>query len=152
MNSSIPSRPLVDTSLRASKWRKCFVLIDSQEMEALLKVLGQFWILQVSGLIPIGQEIIDQKIFLEVYRQYIETLKKGELPTDQTLRSYFSSVFTTVLDALYTVSVNSTSRLVKIQAPVIQLQRHRFDYWWSYTYFLRQTCYRNKRRRKRSFN
>lgn len=125
---SIPFRSVLGSSLQASKWQKCPLLIDVHEMQDLLKTLGNFWMVQVSGMIPIGQEIIPQETFLDAYSQYIAALKRGEQPTDSRLRSHFSSVLTTFLEALYAVQVNETQCLVKVQQPVIQLQNHRFDY------------------------
>lgn len=125
---SIPSRPAIGPSLQASKWQKCPLLIDANEMQDLLEVLGNFWIVQISGLIPIGQEIISPHSFLDVYSRYIAALKQGEQPADSRLRPYFSSVFTTFLEALYAVQVNEGQSLVKVVQPVIQLQAHRFDY------------------------
>jgi hypothetical protein len=128
MTPSLPHRPVVGPSLQASKWQKCPVLLDVNEMGELFKALGSFWIIQISGLIPTGQEIIGQEAFLEVYSHYIDSLKRGENTTDSRLRPYFSSVLTTNLESLYTVTINETHGLVKVHQPVIQLQGHRFDY------------------------
>jgi hypothetical protein len=128
MTSFIPLRPTIGYSLQASKWQKSPLLIDVDEMKALLTVLGQFWIVQISGVIPIGQEIISREAFLEVYHHYLITLKKGKNSEDPRVRPYFSAVFTTFLEALYAVQVNEGHYLVKVQQPVIQLQAHRFDY------------------------
>jgi hypothetical protein len=116
------------SSLQVSKWQKLPILIDVDEMQALLVFLGEFWIVQISGLIPIGQEIISQEAFLEVYRHYITAVKQGKNPSDPRWRSYFSSVWTTFSEALYTVKMNEQQCLVKVQHPVVQLQAHRFDY------------------------
>jgi hypothetical protein len=126
--SSIPMRPSVESTLQASQWQKCPLLIDEMEMRDLLEVLGNFWIVQVSGLINRGQEIITQEDFLDVYGQYIEALKQGVPSIDSRLKPYFSSVLTTTLDALYGVQINEKQCLVKVKQPVIQLQAHRFDY------------------------
>ena len=128
MTSSIPLRPTVGSSLQASKWQKSPLLIDVDEMRSLLAVLGQFWIVQVSGVIPIGQEIIAQEVFLEVYQHYLTALKRGGNPEDSRVRPYFSAVLTTFLEALYAVEINEGNYLVKVQQPVLQLQAHRFDY------------------------
>lgn len=128
MTSTIPVRSTVGPTLQASKWQKCPLLIDVDEMRELLAVLGEFWMVQISGVIPIGQEIISHEAFLDAYQHYILALKQGEQATDSRLRSYFSSVWTTFLEALYTVPVNEKAHLVKVQQPVIQLQAHRFDY------------------------
>ena len=128
MNASIPFHPSIGSSLQASKWQKCLVLMDVNEMEALFASLEKFWIVQISGVIPIGQEIISQKAFLEVYQHYIDAIKRGENPNDPRVRPYFSAVFTTSLEALYAVKVNEEQCLVKVRQPVVQLQAHRFDY------------------------
>lgn len=128
MSISIPIRQAVGTTLQASKWQKCPLLLEVKEMQALLALLGNFWIVQISGLIPRGQEIINQDTFLEVYSDYLTVLKRGEIATDHRLRSYFSSIFTTFLEAVYAVPINEKQSLIKIQQPVIQLQAHRFDY------------------------
>jgi hypothetical protein len=125
---SIPIHAAVDYSLQASKWQKCPLLIEVSEMKELLDVLGKFWIVQTSGLIEIGEEIVSRDAFLEVYRQYISSVKQGEQPTNALWRSFFSSVFTTFLEALYEVPINKKQCLIKIQQPVVQLQAHRFDY------------------------
>lgn len=128
MTFSIPLRPTVSYSLQASKWQKLPMLIDVSEMCTLLNALGQFWMVQTSGLIAIEEEVISQKAFLDVYQLYISSLKKGEEIRDPRIRPYFSSVWTTFLDALYAVKVNEKQCLVKVQRPVVQLQAHRFDY------------------------
>jgi hypothetical protein len=128
MSVSIPLRSKIGSSLQASKWQTSALLIDVNEMEELLIALGEFWIVQVSGLIPIGEEIVNREAFLEVYSHYIQALKKGENPSDLRLRSYFSTVWTTFLEALYAVKMNEKQCLVKVQQPVVQLQAHRFDY------------------------
>lgn len=128
MTSSIPLRSAVGYSLQASKWQKLPILIDVSEMRSLLNTMGQFWMVQTSGLIDLENEIISEKAFLEVYEHYIFCLKHGEEIRDPRIRPYFSSIWTTFLDAVYAVKVNEKQCLVKVQRPIIQLQAHRFDY------------------------
>lgn len=125
--TSIPLRSVVAPPFQASKWVKYPLLIDGDEMEQLLTALKEFWIVQTSGLISIGQEIVPHPSFLEAYRQYITALQQGELTAFRP-HPYFSSILTTSLDALYKVKINDNQCLVKVQSPVIQLQSHRFDY------------------------
>jgi len=128
MTFSLPFRSTIGSPLQASQWLKSSLLIDADEMEALFIALGEYWIVQISGVIPIGQEIIHRKIFLQVYADYINALKNGKNPLDKRTRSYFSTVWTTTLDALYAVKLHGAKCLVKICQPVVQLQAHRFDY------------------------
>lgn len=125
----IPVQTAFSPSYQASRWQTCQVLIDANEMQGLFDVLGNFWIIQISGAIPIGQEVIKKEDFLSVYSTYIAALKKGEVPSVvEQMRDYFSSAFTVDLNALYAVKVNQERCLVKIRKPVVQLQSHRFDY------------------------
>lgn len=128
MTFSIPLRPTVGSSLQASKWQKIPLLIDENEMQTLLFELGKLWIVRTSGVISNGEEVISQADFLEVYKFYIDALKKGENVQDPRLRSYFSAILTTFPEALYRVALNENQSLVKVIQPVIQLQAHRFDY------------------------
>lgn len=124
----IPQHLSVGYTLQASKWQKCPLLIDVEEMRDLMTSIGPFWIVQVSGVIKRGDEVIDPKLFLEVYSNYIEALKEGRVPADPRIRSLFSSVWTTDLESIYTVPVSESTVLVKVAKPVVQLQSHRFDY------------------------
>lgn len=128
MSPIIPFQKTFGISYQASKWQVSHVLIDVHEMEDLLDALENFWIVQISGLVPVGQEIIRREEFISAYSSYIAALKRGELPNDHRLRSYFSSVFTVDLNAVYAVKVNPQYSIVKIRTPVVQLQSHRFDY------------------------
>lgn len=128
MSAQIPFKAAFGPSYQASKWQACHVLIDASEMEDLFCALGDFWIVQISGLIPIGQEIIQKADFLSMFGGYIDALKCGEIPSDSRVRTYFSSAFTVDLNALYAVKVNQEQCAVKISKPVVQLQAHRFDY------------------------
>lgn len=128
MSAMIPFRSAFGSTYQASKWQACHVLIEADEMRDLFDALGNFWIVQISGLIPLGQEIVPREDFLSLYSSYIAALKRGEILTDSRLRSYFSSVFTVDLNALYAVKVNGQQSVVKISKPVVQLQAHRFDY------------------------
>jgi len=128
MTFSIPLRKAAGYSLQASKWQKIPLLIDENEMAGLVAALDTFWMVQTSGLISIGEEVISQTDFLEVYQSYLSALKSGGESQDPRVRPYFSSVWTTAPDTLYAVNVNDRQRLVKVQRPVVQLQAHRFDY------------------------
>lgn len=126
--SSLPLRSEISPPFQASKWIKLQVLIDENEMKQLLSSLGNFWIVQTSGMIRKGEEIISHENFLNIYHDYVVKLKTGALEVDSKMRSYFSSAFTSSLDALYASPIKEHFYLVKVQQPVIQLQMHRFDY------------------------
>lgn len=128
MSLSIPFRQAAGLQLQASKWQKIPVLLDLEEMEGLIQSLGKFWIVQTSGLVSTGDEVITSSKFLEVYSHYLEAIKKGEEPQDPRTRPYFSSAWTVSAGSLYAVKVNEKQSLIKVERPVVQLQAHRFDY------------------------
>ncbi len=125
---SLPKRSQVGSAFQASQWQKCALLIDGDEMEALLTALQDFWMIKIAGVIPLGQERIDQQDFLDGYASYIQSLKGGALSFENNWRSLFSSIWTVDLTSVYSVPLDQSKGLVKIERPVIQLQRHRVDY------------------------
>lgn len=125
---SLSKRSKVGPAFQASQWQKCSLLIDVDEMRALFTALEDFWIIKVAGLIPLGQEVVCQEDFLEGYSHYIHSLKEGHLLLEQEWRALFSSIWTVDLASVYSVPMDKSRGLVKVERPVIQLQRHRFDY------------------------
>ena len=121
-------KPGTDKPMQASKWLATQVLLDGDEMTALFDSLGTFALYQVSGIVKAGEGQILQKDFLDCYRQYVETLKRGEIPADETYRRMFSTVLTTTPDAVYALDLGEGRRSVRIAYPVVQQQVHRLDY------------------------
>jgi hypothetical protein len=114
--------------LRVSKWLKHQILIDEQEMEDLLSKLENFFIYVVSEPVTDRNALISKEEFLQKWSLYIEAIKNGRVPEEQSLRRYFSTVFTTAADILYAMEVGAERHLVKPLKPVIQLQLHHFFY------------------------
>jgi hypothetical protein len=125
---SIPVRASAAPPLQASKWLKCPVLMDMDEMQALFTVLGDFGIFMTSSVLSNQEGLLDPQVFLNKYNDYIEDLKQGKLPIEGEIRPFFTSSFSIDPKALYFVPLSSSQRLLKIQQPVIQLQHHKFDY------------------------
>lgn len=117
-----------DLPYQASKWLQSQALLDISEMESLLQAIGDFHIFMTGSVLKRGEGEIAKIEFLEHYKAYIEPLKKGFLPSEEGYRSYFSSVFTTDLAALYAILVDPEQQLVRVSKPVIQLQPHCMDY------------------------
>lgn len=126
--NTIFEKDTVGPPLQASKWLKVPVLLDESEMEALITALSPFWMIQTSGLINEGEEMIDSDAFLSLYQAYTHALKQGEILHNPLIRAYFSSIWTQSLDVAYKVKMRPTQNLVKIELPSIQLQSHKFAY------------------------
>ncbi len=128
---NIPIRETLAAPFQASKWMKHPVLLDVTEMKDLLSALDNCWIVQTSGVISKEHVIITKKNFLEMYEKYLQNLRNGISSMDFQMRSFFSSVFTSTLDALYLYRLPKNEKeeyLVKVCLPVIQLQAHNFHY------------------------
>lgn len=114
--------------MEASKWLKCPILVDADEIRNLFDALGTFSIFLTSCVCKRNGGEISRAEFLDCYSQYIETLKSGKIPDEASYRHQFSSVFTVNSDALYAIPIGDDQQLIRIAKPVIQLQSHRMDY------------------------
>lgn len=124
----LSEREAIKPSLQASKWQKIPVLLDLDEIKALIEILSPFWMVQTTGIIPLNEEFILKENFLHLYDQYIQSLKIGKSYPSPLLRAYFSSVWTNTLEALYKVKMKPQAYVIGVELPVIQLQAHRFTY------------------------
>jgi hypothetical protein len=122
------SSPDEEGVLQVSKSLKFPVLLDDSEMCALMTALGKFYIGVVSEPLPLNDLLVEKKVFLEAYKEYVEMLKRGEIPSFAFLRRYFSGVISADLDAFYAMDVGKGRFLLKSIQPVIQMQIHHFLY------------------------
>ena len=114
--------------LEASKWLSTPVLLDVEEMHALLEALGSVHIFLTGMVLPRESGSVSKHEFLERYEDYISALKRGELPSEKNYRAWFSSVFTMTQESLYEVIIEQNRHIIKVDHPVIQLQSHLMDY------------------------
>lgn len=103
-----------------SRWLLVPVLLDPSEMVALFAELGEFLIVDVSRVTAEGE--ISRGDFLNIYSDYVEGLKSGEVQTSP----WFSSCFTTTMEAVEVRPVPDGRAVRRAAAPVIQLQPHTF--------------------------
>lgn len=111
-----------------SKWLSVALLIDENEMQSLFTTLGDFFIFTVGNITKRGVGEVPHEVFLKGYAHYVNALKEGRIPEDQTYRTLFSSVFTAVQDHVYALNVGEEGQLIRIFKPVVQLQVHHLDY------------------------
>lgn len=114
----------VEKKISVSKWLKHQVLLDVSEMEACLNWLAPFEFYNVSSIVPLEELNISCEQFLKKYQSYILNLKQGK--NCEPDRVVFSSVMTVDTGALYAKEVRSGGWMAKLNAPVVQLQNHRF--------------------------
>lgn len=122
------STPKVEGVLQVSKWLKCAILLDRDEMQELLEALGEVCFFNVSSPVAEDQMRISADQFLEIYGQYVKALKRGEIPSADAFRSVFSSALSKTSDPFYAMRLSDGRALVKPIQPVIQLQAHYFFY------------------------
>ena len=104
-----------------AKWLQVPVLLDPSEMEALFAEMGEFLIVDVSRVTAEGE--ISQADFLQIYADYIGGLRAGEVRTSP----WFSSCFTTTMEAIEVCELPNGRAVRRAAAPVIQLQPHTFS-------------------------
>ncbi|MCP5508072.1 MAG: hypothetical protein H7A37_07215 [Chlamydiales bacterium] len=114
--------------LQASKWLKIQMLVDSEEMHSLFDALRPFHIVRTGTVCAPGSSEVSYERFLACYHDYVETLKRGELPAPATFRPLFSSVFSRSFDVFYAVPVAEGQQVVRLRRPAVQLQAHFMDY------------------------
>jgi hypothetical protein len=122
------SSPKEEGVLQVSKWIKCQVLLDNDEMAELLSELAPLHFCVVSEPVKKGNGVISSELFLEHYKTYVEALKQGRLADESLFRKFFSSAVTCTTDVMYATSVGKDRYLIKPVKPVIQLQAHHFFY------------------------
>lgn|GEM_PF-296177 len=122
------SSPKEEGVLQVSKWTKCQVLLDIEEMAELLDVLSPLHFCVVSEPVKKEEGVIASDVFLEQYKTYVSALKQGQLVDESLLRKFFSSAATSSTDVVYAISVGIDKYLIKPVKPVIQLQSHHFFY------------------------
>ncbi len=122
------SLPNLEQPMEASKWLKVQLLAETAELKALFDAIGPFEIFLAGAIVPSGQGLVPQDEFLKIYANYIDALKKGQLPDESAYKSYFSGVLTRTRDPLYALPVGEGKQLIRIARPVIQMQAHAMDY------------------------
>lgn len=113
--------------LQASKWIKLPILISFEEMKDLMEHLNPFHIFITGSLTARGLEISHSE-FLDLYKEYVDTLSQGLKPDEARYRLLFSTIFTNTLDAIYTLLLEEDKQLIRLKEPVVQLQGHRLHY------------------------
>lgn len=119
---SLRMSTIEETTLQASKWQKCQVLLDSEEMENLFESLGEFELYRCGSVTPEGESLLSQAQFLEKYQEYVSELKKGGIPDVNVYRPFFSAIMTSTPDAIFAIPVEGNKELVRVAKPIVQLQ------------------------------
>jgi hypothetical protein len=114
--------------LQVAKWIKVQVLLDSSEMQALIEALDTPHFVCVSDPVCSDAAEISCASFLEIYRGYVDALKRGIPPQEESLRRTFSCALSKTLDVFYAVPLRDGRFLVKPRLPVVQMQAHHFFY------------------------
>jgi hypothetical protein len=122
------SSPKDEGVLQVSKWNKCQVLLDYDEMSTLLRELSPVHFCVVSEPVKKDDGVVSSDVFLDHYKSYIEALKEGRLADESVFRKFFSAAMTGSTDIMYAIAVGTDKYLIKPIKPIIQLQAHHFFY------------------------
>lgn len=113
---------------QVSKWLQVQVLLDKEEMHALLQELEPLYLYLTASVTLAEEGVLPVEQFLNSYASYIETLQAGQIPDMNSLKVPFSAIMTCSPKMVYAISVGSDKQLVKVAKPVIQLQALTIDY------------------------
>ena len=128
MNSIRVSKPEVEGVLKVSKWLYLPLLLEIDEMEDLLNTISSCQIYCTANVCKHEEQVISQKEFMRVYKNYISQLKEGSVPSIEDVRRTFYSTISEDAKDLYVISIDEQQSLVRACRPVIQLQAHHFSY------------------------
>ena len=122
------SHPQKEGILYASHHRIYRVLLDVNELIALLGYLSPFVIYNVSQIVTLSQSEFSQKNFIDAYRYYLNCLKQGQVEILKEHAPLFSSIFTTTHQALFGMPVGEKGLIIRPILPVLQLASYQFYY------------------------
>jgi|ERR1700722_597658 len=115
--------------LKVSKWVKIPLLVDAHEMEELIETYAPpFKVYDVQRVTQENEGIDDPKYFLEMYRLYIDFLKRGEIPPLSEFRAIFSAVWSVTEEAIYALPAQEGRRVLKAAQPAVQTQLNQIRY------------------------
>jgi hypothetical protein len=116
------------STLQVSKWIKIPLLVDANEMRALVEQLPDFKIYDVQRVTASQEGIYAPSFFLESYESYITCLKQGEVPNPADFRAIFSAVWSVTDKALVSIPAQQGRRLLKAAEPSVQTQINQIRY------------------------
>lgn len=117
-----------EPALEASKWIKYQVLVEPEELKALLDDMGEVSFYLCGCVTNRGQGTVTKETFLESYKEYISILRSGNIPNMDAFRTLFSASISTTKEAFYALPVGNNQQLIRVIKPVIQLQAHSLDF------------------------
>jgi hypothetical protein len=120
----VPQAPQIEMN----KWLRIQVLLDTEEMAQLFSEFSDLQIYYSGSLVPCGKEKLENELFLQAHKAYIDALKTGNIPNPELYRREFSTVWTAESSALLAVDIAEERSIVRQIKPVIQVQHHTFDY------------------------
>lgn len=120
------SSPIQEGLLQVSKWMKVQILLDQEEILDLFRKLDPFYLIAVSKPVKEQSALLAKNDFLQVYLEYIQSLKKGKVLQNSYFREYFSCAMTRSKEIFYAMPVSEERFLIKPVLPVVQMQMHQF--------------------------
>ena len=120
------STPEKEGIFQGSKWLKFQVLCDREELKCLFEKLEPFSIFPLTGMS--SGKATEKGDFLRIYGEWIEQLKQGKPPSDESLRKLLAAVVVREEGALWLQEIPGKGYLLKVCKAVLHLQAHYFTY------------------------
>jgi hypothetical protein len=120
------STPQIEGSFQAAKWLKIQALVEPDELAVLFDEV--FEIYPLSGAFPLESFPMKKGEFLTAYRSWIEGLKEGIVPSDETLRAFNATAWASSSSAMWLQEIPGKKYLAKPCEPFMQCQVHQMGY------------------------
>lgn len=121
------STPSQEGIYQGSKWLKFQILCDEKELSSFFDRLDfPYALFHLTG---VGQkEPIEVTSFLQKWKEWIDGLKEGKIPSSEELQSIFAMAIIDDPHSLWLQKVEGKGYLVKQRLPVLLVQSHFFSY------------------------
>jgi hypothetical protein len=114
------------TQFQGARWLKIQALLDDRELSSLMQTLEPFAIYPLSGAMPMDAFPMPREQYLGIYRDWIEGLKMGIVPT--SFGTLNASMWTRSQDSHWFLPFPDKRVVAKPKEPFLQVQVHHMGY------------------------
>ncbi len=120
------STPAIEGHFQAAKWSKIQALVDATELSQLFLAMEPFTIYPLSGALPREAFPMQKEAYLSAYENWIDTLKRGEVPTG--FGPFNATMWTRSSESLWLQQLPNNRYIARPREPFLQVQVHHVGY------------------------
>lgn len=114
--------------LKASKYLRLQMLLEKEELKALFAEFSDFYLVYHSKISEKNTSKVDKDVYLALYGNYIDKLKKDPSLLTRNELMDLSLCFSKTLDAFFSIPIDGNKELIKLRSPAILVQPFSFFY------------------------